>query len=130
MDKRIAENLDRYIMGNYGEDQFKSRRNDECDWKIGDIWRTKAHESYILCMTNDPYDNNRIYVQFVNIKNGNRWSTTVFVPDRTKWDACTIPCAEVCLLAFGVDISKSPTDEDNLTFDEFENCHEYGPEWD
>jgi hypothetical protein len=128
MDRREAAALDRHITGNYGEDQFKGPDNDECNWKIGDIWRTKAHESYILCMTNDPDRKYRVYVQFVNIKTGNRYSEYVFVPDRKKWNMI-VPIKEVCEMIFGRDISISTTDEDNLTFDELECCHEYGPEW-
>ncbi len=138
MDSRMAHDLDNYITGHYGEDQFKGV-NYNCDWKIGDRWVSNS-DTYILARTRGlrkstrskrPYkEDSPICVQFINIRTGNAWTDQVIdVYKLPNWDGETVPIGEICKLVFGRDISISTSDEDNIRLGDFENSHEYGPAW-
>lgn len=130
MDKNMASALDRHITGNYGEDQFKGPKNDELNWKIGDIWNAPGQEKYILARMNDPHIHDRYYTQLIGMKTGNRYSSHVIVrEDHKEPNPCLFSISEISTLIYGYDISVSTTDEDNVRLDELENCHEYGLEW-
>ena len=133
MDKHMTADLDRHITGNYGEDQFKNDpyhkyKNHQLNWRIGDLWHC-GPDTYILCMTNDPVRKDRLYVQFVSIETGCRYTDKVFVPDRKKWEALTVPIGEICKLIYERDISISTTDDDYVRLEDLEKAHEYGYEW-
>jgi hypothetical protein len=135
MERRMAADLDRYITGNYGEDQFKDDpyhiyKNFELNWKIGDQWAPRGDDKYILARMNDPRIKDLFYTQFISTRTGNRYSEEVIIRNHHgKKDCCVFTISEICCLIYGRDISISTTDDDNVRLDDLENAHEYGPEW-
>lgn len=129
MDRKMAADLDNFITGHYGEDQFKNN-NYNCVWKVGDRWVAAGQDSYILARTSVP--NRRMpCVQFINMRTGNAWTKATFFPkDVNDWDGETVPIEEICKMIFGRDISSSTSGEDNVRLDSLEEFqHEYGPAW-
>jgi hypothetical protein len=133
MDRKMSQDLDRHITGNYGEDQFKEDpyhkyKNHELNWKVGDIWTDKGGDKYILAMMNS-VDQNFYYYQFINMQTGNRYSAFTLGRHSSVRNALTLSLGEVSMMIFERDISISTTDEDNVILDDLEKGHDYGPAW-
>lgn len=133
MDRKMSQDLDNYITGHNGEDQFKEDpyhkyKNHDLNWKVGDIWTDKGGDKYILAMMNS-VDQNFFYYQFINMKTGNRYSAYTLGRHSSLQNCLTLSLQEVCMMIDEENLSKATSDRANVALDDLENGHEYGPNW-